>query len=455
MALSQAKQVLEESLRQGEAPEAIQRRLQSLLPAWNVTLQSEPGPVLRLTVALEKAGKPPPAPASPNAVPAPVSPSTAARTAPEAAPVLVPPEKQTVTIYGPAPTSLTDKLMALVGSGGKPVDGFVLPIPSGGETVSVLRISANPSGVTVLRTLLSRVLITLALALFLAGLIGWWFSRWLSRPIARLTEATAAVAGGDFLQTLSPTGVEELDRLTDQFNTMVLRLRESFRSLAAERDVARRFAADAAHELRTPVTALRTYQEVAEEHPERSEQLLPAIGRQVQRLERIINGLMQMAALSEGTGLELAPADLGGALAALAPGLRAMAEECGHSFTLARPEAPLTVRLDPQLLERVLFNLMDNACKYTPPGGRIEVALRAEGDAACLSVRDDGPGIRPEELPHLFERFHRGIDTQSIPGSGLGLAIVQAAAERLGGHVSVGSAPGVGSCFTLRLPLAA
>lgn len=317
----------------------------------------------------------------------------------------------------------------------------------------VISIAPRKGATLVLGTLYREVGITLGLALALAGLIGWRFSRWLARPMARLSEATAAVAGGDFLQQVAPTGTPELDRLADQFNRMVARLDESFRSLAAERDLARRFAADAAHELKTPLTALRAYFELAHSSPDRTGQVMEPMGRQIDRLERIMAGLLQLARLSEGSGIELTTGDAGEAVSSLVPGFRAMAEEYGHTLIAQQADRPLPARLDPHLLEVALTNLVENACKFTPAGGEIRLSLAATEASLQIAVADNGPGIPPEELPHLFERFHRGINTQEIPGSGLGLSIVEEAARRLGGSISVKSEAGQGACFTLRLPL--
>lgn len=320
----------------------------------------------------------------------------------------------------------------------------------GGKAITVTPRNGAPP---VLSTLYREVGITLVMALALAGLIGWRFSRWLARPVARLSAATAAVAGGDFLQQVAPTGTLELDRLAEQFNRMVARLDESFRYLAAERDLARRFAADAAHELKTPLTALRAYYELADSSPDRTGQVMQPMGRQIDRLERIMAGLLQLARLSDGTGIELTTGDAGEAVSSLLPGFRAMAEEYGHSLIAQQADRPLPARLDPHLLEVALTNLVENACKFTPAGGEIRLSLTATEADVQIAVADNGPGISPEELPHLFERFHRGINTQEIPGSGLGLSIVEEAARRLGGTLSVESEAGAGACFTLRLPL--
>ena len=142
-----------------------------------------------------------------------------------------------------------------------------------------------------------------------------------------------------------------------------------------------------------------------------------------------------------------------GVVRGMVPGFQAAADEYGHTLALAGLERSLSVRLDPRLVELALTNLVDNACKYTPPGGQIAVALDEQQGQATITVADNGPGIAASDLPHLFHRFHRGVDTQAISGQGLGLSIVQAAVDRLGGRVDVESTPGEGSLFIVRLPV--
>lgn len=305
----------------------------------------------------------------------------------------------------------------------------------------------------VIAALYPRVALILLLGLALAGLMGTWFSRLLSRPMGRLAEATAAVTGGDFVQTVDATGIEEIDRLVEQFNRMVLRLRESFRVLSGERDAARRFAADAAHELKTPLMALRNYHELGEGRPDRQEQLYESTGRQIVRLERVIDGLVRLARLSEGSGFVLRAGDLAEAVGELAAAGRAMAEQYGHAWSIRLPEEPVPVQYDPELLELAVMNLVENACKFTPAGGRVEVDLSVSDGWATLAVSDTGPGLDEEQRARLFERFFRGVQTQQIPGSGLGLSIVHEAVSRLGGRVEVESQPGQGSRFLVLLPL--
>ncbi|HYG59790.1 MAG TPA: HAMP domain-containing sensor histidine kinase [Symbiobacteriaceae bacterium] len=328
-----------------------------------------------------------------------------------------------------------------------------VPLLIPGKSAGQLVFRPKAAAPNVFGTLYREVALLLALGLGVAALLGWWLSRWLARPIAGLTEATAAVAEGDFMTTVPPTGTPELDGLVQQFNRMAVRLSESFRSLAAERDTARRFASDAAHELKTPLTALKAYHETAVDRPERVAHALPGMGRQIARLERVIAGLLQLARLSEGTGFALEDSDLGDLLQEMKPSLGAMAADYQQHLRVTEPSAPVPVRVDARLLEMALVNLVENACKFTPPGGEVRVDLARTEHEAVLTVADTGPGIAPEELPHIFSRFYRGVQTQAIPGSGLGLSIVHEAATRMGGRVTVETELGQGSTFRLHLPI--
>lgn len=324
---------------------------------------------------------------------------------------------------------------------------------NGFPSILFYRFAWPTSGFALLSQLYVQILEVLGLALVLSGVIGWLLSRWLGKPLTQLASATETVAAGNFLELVNRPGIIELDRVVEQFNKMVLQLRVSFSSLAAERDTAQRFAADAAHELKTPVATLRAYQDVITEHPERLKQALPAIGRQVERMEQIISGLLLMATLDKGDTMALEVADLCVFIHRLEPIYEALAAESGHRLTTICPEASVQVMLNQRLLELALDNLMDNACKYTPPGGMVSLTLQVDEHEALITVQDSGKGIPAEESPFIFDRFRRGIDTQSIPGTGLGLAIVQESLKRMGGTVSLESQIGLGTRFLIRLPL--
>lgn len=347
--------------------------------------------------------------------------------------------------------SLPSEKNVLIYSLKKPVESsFALPMVR--EYSVFYRFTLPSSAMMVLYSMYRQVLIVLIIAFALAGLIGWLLSRWLARPLSRLAVAAESVAEGNFREKVDQTGIIELDRLANQFNSMVLRLKELFQALTVERDAAQRFAADAAHELKTPVTTLRAYCEMASEHPERVSQILPAFSRQIRRMEQIISGLLQLASLSGGVGAVVQPTDICAQVRALEPGYKALAEESGLKLSVNCPDASIPVMLDQHLLEIALNNLIDNACKYTPIGGEITVTIQAKESEAVIAVKDTGKGISPEELPYIFERFHRGIDTQSIPGTGLGLAIAREAVLRMGGTITADSDIGKGTIFIISLP---
>ncbi len=356
----------------------------------------------------------------------------------------------------PLPSQIEIKRTGILFASKPGESSFTLPtmtVNNGVPSITTYRFTLSPSAFAVLSHLYRQVLEVLGLALALAVLIGWLLSQWLARPLSRLVAATEAVAEGNFLEKVERSGIIELDRLVVQFNRMVLYLRESFRSLAAERDTAKRFAADAAHELKTPVSTLRAYHDVLTERPERLQQVTLTIGRQIERMELVITGLLQIASLAEGSDTALEPTDLCALLRRLEPGYRALADESGHRLTAACTQGPVQSLVNRRLLELILDNLMDNACKYTEPGGEVALTLQLDGNEAVIMVQDSGRGIAPEELAYIFDRFHRGVDTQCIPGTGLGLAIAMEAVRRMGGTLAVESEANQGSRFYIRLQL--
>ncbi|PBC84230.1 MULTISPECIES: HAMP domain-containing sensor histidine kinase [unclassified Streptomyces] len=282
-----------------------------------------------------------------------------------------------------------------------------------------------------------------------AGTAGLVIARSGLKPVDRLTGAVEHVARTQDLTIRIPAdGEDEIARLSRSFNAMTA-------ALAASRDLQQQLIADAGHELRTPLTSLRTNIDLLV----RSEQagrpipaadkaaLLASVKAQMGELAALIGDLQELSrppapgqsaievvALHEivGSGLQRAR-------------LR------GPSLTIAADLAPWYVRAEPAALERAVVNLLDNAVKFSPPGGTVEVRL-AGGE---LTVRDHGPGIPQDELPHVFERFWRSPSARSLPGSGLGLSIVARTAEQAGGAVRLRSADLGGTEAVLTLPGAA
>jgi two-component system phosphate regulon sensor histidine kinase PhoR len=223
-------------------------------------------------------------------------------------------------------------------------------------------------------------------------------------------------------------------------------------------NVCRDFVANVSHELRTPITAIRGYAETlrdgALEDRETAEKMVDVIHRQSERLSELVSDLLELSRL-EGDGAPLSRAEVGVA-EAVAQALEVIRPKVTTKKLVleSRIESGLRVVADPRALEQVLLNLVENSVKYTPDGGRIEVAGQAEGGRCTIAVHDTGVGIEAKHLPRIFERFYR-VDKgrgRELGGTGLGLAIVKHLVHAMGGEVRVSSAPGDGSTFFVVLP---
>ncbi|MBJ7522174.1 MAG: HAMP domain-containing protein [Solirubrobacteraceae bacterium] len=301
-------------------------------------------------------------------------------------------------------------------------------------------------------TLLDRlrwVLIGLGVAgVLAAGILGRVVSGTAMRPLERLRDAVDHVGRtGDLTRRVPEDGPAELRDVAVRFNRMLERLEASTNALDASARAQRRLVADASHELRTPIAVLRTNIEVLQAAPELAggerEAMLGEVDEQLQELGGLVSDLIELA-----RGDEPLPALDDVRLDELVAGEVAWARRHGTGVQFDVEAEPTVVDADSERLARAVRNLLDNAVKFSPPGGVVEVRV-ADG---VISVRDHGRGIAVDDLPHVFDRFWRADGARDVPGSGLGLAIVRQTVEAHGGEVVVdGAVPGGGARFEIRL----
>jgi signal transduction histidine kinase len=303
-------------------------------------------------------------------------------------------------------------------------------------------------------------LIALAVAVVVAAAL----TRRIATPLRRLTEASRDLAEGDFARRVPSEVIDdgpvELSELGLQFNVMAERLQESIEIIRRDRDRSREFLADVSHELRTPIAALRTFNELltegAADDPAARAEFLETSRAQLERLDWLAQNLLELSKLDSGLVLlDLRPEDLRASVEQAVDQSAATARRRGVELTMDGPEAPIRIRHDPVRIGQVVANLVGNAIKFTPRGGRVRVDVRPEArGSASITVSDTGIGIEPAELPRIFDRFFRGSRATEArgSGSGLGLAIVRGIVEMHGGTVSVESRPGAGTTFRVVLP---
>ena len=296
-------------------------------------------------------------------------------------------------------------------------------------------------------------------AVLLAAVAGILLARRIAQPLVRLARAAEAVRQGDLMQSVpADPAVAELHTLGDSFNAMTASLRRSDQAKNA-------FLADVTHELRTPLTVIKgtieTLEDGALDDAEGRGPLLASMERETDRLIRLVGELLVLTRADAGAlGLKLRPVDLLDLARQRCATLGAVAARRGLELRIQAGEGEAAGRFvvqgDSDRLAQVLDNLLDNAIRHAPDRSPVTIELRAEPDDVRCSVQDDGPGIPPEHLPFIFERFYRAdaARDRAAGGAGLGLAIARALVEAHGGRIEAESAPGRGTTLTFCLPAA-
>jgi two-component system OmpR family sensor kinase len=294
----------------------------------------------------------------------------------------------------------------------------------------------------------------LALLLSVGG--AYLLARTALSPVEAVVSSAREMTEGDLSRRLPVAHPkDEIGRLTTTINGLLARLEAAFARREEALSRQRRFAADASHELRTPLTSIAGYAQMLEEwglrDPQTAREGVAAIRQESERMQRLVEGLLALTRGDEGAPLEIKHHDLAAVAEETARTARTAA---GEKITLRYLPAkqPVNAPFDRNRIRQVASILLDNAIKYTPEGGKVTVTVREKNGWAELEVSDTGVGIPEDQLPLIFERFHRVDPSRATGGIGLGLSIARQVAEAHGGKIEVESTPGEGSTFTLLLP---
>jgi len=294
----------------------------------------------------------------------------------------------------------------------------------------------------------------LPLLVLLASLLGYWLSGRSLAPVNRIIGTAESIGALNLSKRLEvPRAQDELQRLTVTLNAMLDRIEASFNKIT-------QFTADASHDLRTPVAVIRTSAELAlrrqRTEPEYREALHQILAASIETSE-LLENLLSLARADAGVlSLDLHPLELGAHVRKVQERAVLLSADKALDIQLQAPADPVWVKADALSLDRLLLILVDNAIKYTPRGGRCEIALSQDQGNARITVTDSGIGIGKEDLQHVFDRFYRADRARSgnIRGAGLGLAIARWITDLHGGNIAVESTPGAGSAFRISLPVA-
>lgn len=302
-----------------------------------------------------------------------------------------------------------------------------------------------------MRELRLILFLILPLAIIFSGLSAWFLAGVTLRPVKDII-STARLIGAENLKTriALPETHDEIRLLAETFNEMLDRLDRTFTSQ-------REFIEDFSHEIKTPLAIIKGELEVTLKKirsVKEYETTLHSSLEEIDRIIKVVDDLLTLARVeAEDLALSTDSVELAELVQELVAEMEVLAHQKNLQVILEKTSSP-QISGDREKLKRVFINLLDNAIKFTPSGGRIEVRVGVEANLAKVQVADTGPGISPEQLPHIFDRFYRGSKDDSLPGSGLGLSIVKAIIEAHRGKIEVKSELGQGSTFTVYLPLA-
>lgn len=361
----------------------------------------------------------------------------------------------------PTPATMLDRLRAgevvfdtFHHFGEEPIRLAALPISARGRSYAV-QVAGSLDDAHALLAAGRWLFVGLSLALLATvAFTSASFARRALRPIDEIVAQARSIGQSSLAERLPhPGSQDELGRLIDTLNSMLARVERGV-------ETQRRFTTDASHELRSPLSRLRAELEITLRRPRQSaeyEETLRSCLDEVERLSQLTEELLTLARLdAEGPAGQVPAVALLPIVDDAVRRLRPQAERAAVRLLVEPAALGLAVRAAPTAVRLALANVLDNAVKFSPPGGDVNIGISTAGTEALIVVSDSGPGVEAKELPQLFDRFHRGAASRSseAPGFGLGLAISRAAIERQGGSIEAEGAPEGGARFSIRLPLA-
>lgn len=325
-----------------------------------------------------------------------------------------------------------------------------VPLVAGERVIGTLQVGASLIVVDATRTnLLSTMVVISVLAVLLAGIGSWAVLGRALSPLESITETVDQINRADDLSRRIPYQ----DETDDEIGEMVVSFNQTLERLESLFTSQQRFLADVSHELRTPLTVIKGNVDLIRHMKVADEESLSSIDQEAGRLTRLVGGLLMLAQAESGKlALNFAPVELDLLLTEVFTEMRVLAGSKVHVHLNDIDQ--VMVSGDRDRLKQVFLNLVSNAIQYTPPGGEIFLSIRKLGDQARIIVRDTGPGIPAEDLPHIFDRFYRAEKSRTrskVSGFGLGLSIAHWIVERHGGQIKVESKEGEGTTFVIWL----
>jgi len=332
-----------------------------------------------------------------------------------------------------------------------------LPMLDNGDVIGIAVASAETfSRLTLLRDHAATLMLLAVIFTLATFMLAEILSRWLARPLRNIASSAQMFAAGDLGVRVLPQGPQETRTAAEAFNTMADQVSEMVDELRREERRKSRFVSDVSHEIRSPLTAIRGTAETLAQgdvEPEDTKRFLATIVKESERLSRLAEDLLALQRIEGATGeLPMRRARLRSIVLGAVDSLEHTTSERGIDVRVSG-DAP-DVLGDPDRLQQVIANLLDNASRHTPRGGAVTLEMRHEGAFSVVTVSDEGPGIDEESLPHIFDRFYRTSASRdrTTGGAGLGLAIVQSIVSRHAGEIDVENLTPNGTCFTVRLP---